>query len=61
MMYGTYIGANKKLQGRTALLREEGTQLLAQFDDLEHFGSKPPSLALGWHTFKHSDFIIDFE
>lgn len=52
------------MRGYTALLRlpAEGApedMVLAQFDDLERWGRELPSLALGWHEFKESDFEID--
>ncbi len=62
MRRATYKGKREELIGHTALVRDvphDSSYLMAQFDDLEHFGKEPPSLALNWHRFKRKEFTIE--
>lgn len=54
MVFGTYIGPDYDLAGKTALLLYKDGGLLAQFDDR----LTPNGLAYGWHKFALSDFIV---
>lgn len=53
MLRGTYTGEDATLLGKTALLRESGDDLLAQFDDTE------TGYGFGWYRFPAADFSID--
>jgi hypothetical protein len=55
---GTYVGAEPRLSGKTAILRPgDPGQVLAQFDDVNlSIGGR--LLAYGWHPFAVEDFDI---
>lgn len=57
MLHGTYIGPDKTLQGKKALLslQKHSIRLLAQFDDL----LLPMSYVYGWKEFPESYFKLD--
>lgn len=54
---GTYVGVVKALQDETALLRYDGDDVLAQFDNirLKYHGR---GMGFNWHRFPKSDFDI---
>jgi len=63
-MHGTYVGKDKKLMGKTAILRDDPVTnsggnfglLLVQFDDTENL---PMYLTHAWVLFDRRDFNID--
>jgi hypothetical protein len=57
MIRGTYVGPDKSLAGKPALLMYRDGGLLAQFDDRSTQGG----LAYGWHKFAMVDFTVDSE
>lgn len=55
MDHGEYVGANKALKGKTALIQphpSDPEQLMAQFDDMY------TGLGHNWHAFHVKDFKI---
>lgn len=55
-MYGTYIGDDPELVGKTALLMwKDDETVLAQFDDLKNL---PIYLTHGWVTYKRTCFEL---
>lgn len=61
MITGIYVGKDKALQGKKALLRllPDYGKLGAQFDDFEAERNGYVLLAYGWHLFNLSEFEID--
>lgn len=50
MKKGIYIGRNRRLKHKTALIQERAGKYYAQFDD--------PKLKQGWQEFDKTDFIL---
>jgi hypothetical protein len=56
MKHGTYINPNDAyphLEGKTAILQDYSTFIMAQFDDMTL------TEAFGWHSFAKEDFKVD--
>lgn len=61
MKHGTYIGEDKQLKGKTALIQEDHLSstrgVLAQFDAL----FLPRNYTHGWTSFYSYEFLLDKE
>lgn len=51
MNHGTYIGTEKGLNGKEAMLQVKEDFVLAQFDDI--------SIGFDWYEFPITDWLID--
>jgi hypothetical protein len=55
----TYVGEDRELYMKTALVTEEGGKLLAQFDDLSLDSGDGTGKCYNWHEFDPKEFALN--